>query len=121
MNAIVQRLWEKDEPLLFISKEEYVKSLEGWEIVAVPGADGEFAFVALVNGPEFHFQSFGTKAPLTMKAIRGFLTKIIGQHGFAQTRTPKDDERQHRFNRLVGFVAVGEDEFDTIFRIQKVN
>ncbi len=120
MNAIVQRLWEKDEPLLFISKEQYVKSLEGWEIVAVPGAGGEFAFVALVNGPEFHFQSFGTKAPLTRKTIHTFLARIIQQNGYAQTRTPKDDSRQHRFNRLLGFVVVGEDEYDVIYRIERI-
>lgn len=119
MNAIIDRLWEKDEPSLFITKEQYVKSLEGWGVVTAEH-NRQTAFVALVKGPEFHFKSFGTGTALSLRMIRTFLGKIIAQHGYAQTRTPKEDARQHRFNRRIGFVAVGEDEFYVIYRIERI-
>lgn len=112
-------LWEKAEPLLFISKEAFLEWLEGWTIEPVY-IEGELAFATLQKGPLFHFQSFDTKHPIKRKMIREFLGKIIAEHGYAETRTPIDDERQHHFNRLMGFEMVGEDAFDTHFRIERL-
>lgn len=118
MNAIIDRLWEKDEPFIFVTKEQYAKNLEGWDI-QTHVVDGELIFVALVKGPVFHFQSMGTGRPVTMKVFRNFLQPIIDTHGYAETHAPHEDERQRRFNLLVGFVEVGRDEFDAIFRIER--
>lgn len=117
--AIRDRLWEKAEPSLYISKDEFLYWLDGWDIEPVE-IDGELAFVTLRKGPLFHFESFGTKRLISPKMIRAFLQKIIDEHGYAETRTPKGDKRQHRFNLAYGFQIVGEDELDTIFRIEKL-
>lgn len=116
---IRDRLWEQAEPHLFIAKDEFLKNLDGWEIKPVE-VDGELAFATLVKGPAFHFQSFGTRHPISLRMIKEFLRTLIDQHGYATTKTPKEDTRQHRFNRLLGFQAVGEDEFDIHYRIEKI-
>jgi len=112
-------LWEKAQEQLYISKEEYLTSLEGWDIVP-HYVDKELAWVTLQKGPLFHFHSVGQTRALPARRLRAFLQSIIDAHGYAETRTPKDDERQHRFNRIYGFKVVGEDEFDTHFRIERL-
>lgn len=122
-DEILDALWAKAEPAIFLTKEEFICGLAEWEHV-VHYSDGEPAFVAVVNGPEFHFQSLDTKKPLSRLAIKQFLARIVGEHGYAQTRTPKlpEFERQHRFNRAFGFRPVGEDVYDVIYRFDgKVN
>jgi hypothetical protein len=114
---VIDRLWAQAEPIVFISRDQFVRGLEGWDIEAVR-IDGRLAFAALTNGPEFHFASFDTGAPVTMAMIRSRLDPIIERHGFVSTRTPKSGaDRQHRFNRAFGFVATGEDEFFVHYRL----
>ncbi len=112
-------LWEHRHPLLFVSKEVFAKALEGWDIRPVEIA-GVLAFITLQNGPDFHFQSLGTGHQLSRAMILTFVQAIIDQHGYATTKTPKEAQRQHRFNRLFGFEVVGEDEFDIHYRIERL-
>lgn len=120
MKSIEDLLWEKAEPNIYLTREEYEERfLKGWDIKPVY-VDGELAFVTTQKGPLFHFHSFGTKKPISLKMIRDFLQGIIDEHGFAETRTPHEDERQHRFNLRFGFQKVGADEFDTHFRIERL-
>lgn len=119
MTALEDRLWEAAEPALYIDKDEFLRWLQGWDIHPVE-IDGDLSFVTLQKGPLFHFLSLGSKRNISRKMIRAFLQKIIGEHGYAETRTPKDDERQHRFNRIFGFQVVGEDDLDTHFRIERL-
>lgn len=114
--AIADRLWEGASEVLFISKDEFLRRLDGWEIEPVEH-DGELVFVFLTKGPEFHFQSFGKGQPISMKMIRERLQKIIDGHGYALTKTPKTDARQHIFNRAFGFYVAHEDEYDLHYRI----
>jgi hypothetical protein len=114
-DQILNRLWNDDEPLLFITKEQYLESLESWDIVTY----GE-SFVALVKGPSFHFHSFAQGDRLPLRVIKNFLQNLINEHGHAETRTPHEYEKQHRFNRLLGFKECGRDEFDVIYRIERI-
>lgn len=115
---IADRLWEGASEILFISKDEFLRSLEGWQSEPVY-CDGELAFVFFIKGPEFHFQSLSKRhLVLLMKMSRERLQKLIDIHGYALTRTPKMDTRQHSFNRAFGFSPVGEDEFDVCYRIE---
>lgn len=114
--AVIDALWAQIEPTVFITREQYVGELDGWDIEAVHIA-GRLAFAVLSRGPEFHFASFGTGAPISLRMIRERLGPLIERHGYVTTRTPKAGaDRQHRFNRLLGFKAVGEDEFFTTYR-----
>lgn len=99
------------EPTVFISRSEFVAGLADWDVEAVM-VDGALAFATMTKGPEFHFASFGTRAPISRAMIRARLDPIIARHGFVMTLTPKDGaDRQHRFNRAFGFQVTGGNEF----------
>lgn len=119
MMDVVEHLWNKAEPVFFITKEDFVQNLSKW-ITLIHHVDGVAAFISIVNGPEFHFESLETGHPLTRKMIKDFLKPIIEQHGYAITRTPMEDEKQQRFNLLLGFKEVGRDEYDVIYRIERI-
>lgn len=114
VDSLKDMLWEKAEPFLFITKEAFLINLDSWEIEAVEH-EGELVAILVTKGPEMHFQ--GTGLPIPRKIVFGVLQKIIDQHGYALTKTPKDQTRQHRFNALIGWKAVGEDAYDIHYRI----
>jgi hypothetical protein len=116
--SILDALWAEIEPIAFITKEQFARGLDAWEIEPVE-IDGELAFVTLTQGPEFHCTSLGIGRPISMAMIRARLEPILDRHGFVTTRTPKSEPRQHRLNLRFGFRAVGEDEFFTIYRLDK--
>lgn len=115
MSAVIDALWAQIEPTVFIQREQFERELDGWEIEPVE-IDGKLAIVALTKGPEFHFATFGTGAPVRLWK---WLNPIIDRHGFATTRTPKDAARQHRFNLKFGFTVTGEDEFFMYYRLER--
>ena len=117
--ALMDVLWAQAEPTWFLSKELFMRGMDGWDIKPV-WCGGELAFITASNGPAFHFQSLGTKHPISRQMIKAFLQAIIDKHGYATTKTPKDDERQNRFNRAFGFEAVGEDDFDVHYKITRL-
>lgn len=117
---IVEQIWRQTEPTVFISRREFLAGLEGWEIVPRE-IDGEIIGATLTRGPEFHFVTFGFRKSFPAVLIEECLQPIIDQHGFVQTKTPKEDMRQRRFNLLIGFHAEGEDEFYTYFRMERLS
>jgi hypothetical protein len=116
---VIDALWAQVEPISYITREQFVRDLEHWEIEAVH-VDGQLAFAALTRGPEFHFAAFDTGAQITRTMIRERLDPIIATHGFVTTKTPKEGaDRQHRFNRAFGFQAAGECEFFIHYRMDQ--
>lgn len=116
---IIERMWRDVEPNVFISRAEFVASLDGWTIT--PRAiDGVIAGATLTNGAAFHFVSFGKRKRIPAALMAECLRPILAEHGHVLTRTPKDDARQSRFNRLIGFVAESSDEFWTYFKLEKL-
>lgn len=104
--ALIDRLWE--ESPLFLSRAEFARTLQGWEVHAVDGPSGLGAIV-ITKGPEFHFQPCATDFQVTRDHLRRWPGELIARYGYALTRTPKDDARQCRFNARLGFKVVGED------------
>lgn len=104
---------------LFVSREAFERTLDGWDIRAVV-IDRRPAFITAVRGPEFHFSELGTGRPISRQMIRDFLKPVIAEHGYAQTKTPKDDVRQRRFNERYGFHAVAEDGEFVTYSISQV-
>jgi hypothetical protein len=104
--------------LVFITREQFDRALDAWEIEPVE-INGELAFATLTKGPEFHFASFETGRPISLAMIRERIEPLMERHGFVTTRTPKSEPRQHRFNRLFGFKATGEDEFFVHYRLER--
>ena len=116
---IVDRLWADASEVLFISKEEFVRDLQEWNITPLV-VDGVLAFAGLRKGAAFHCVSFHTGHKITRKMLCDFIGPIIAEHGYATTKTPKEDERQQRFNIAFGFQFVGEDEYDVHYRIERL-
>lgn len=119
MTELTDLLWQKAEPVLYISKDAYLETLAEWTIKPVH-IDGELAWITVQKGPEFHFQSVGESRAMPLRMIREFLQTIIDQHGYAQTKTPIEDLRQQRFNERFGFQRIGQDQFDIIYRIESL-
>jgi hypothetical protein len=119
VEMVIELMWRQAEPQVFITRDEFIKSLDGWEIEPIHVGD-ILGGAVLTRGPELHFATFGTKTSATMTIIRPRLEAIIAAHGFVRTRTPKDATRQHRFNRLIGFEVEGEDEFYIHYRLEKI-
>lgn len=116
-NEAIRKLWEKTEPMVFITFEQFMSCFDGWEIEPFFSA-GELVYIKMVKGDELHFESFG-KIGGTIQMIRDCVEPVMAAHGHVRTRTPKEETRQHRFNKLVGFVAEGEDEFFIHYRMKK--
>lgn len=114
---LIEHIWKKAEPTVFFEKDIFVRAYDGWHIYPVVDKGLLLAIVA-EKGPEFHFQAMGTSIP--RRIVVSVLQGLIDRHGFAVTKTPKEENRQHRFNRLVGFEVTGEDEYDVYYRIDRV-
>jgi len=105
-----------DTPL-YLTREQFGKTLDGWDIEPVLRADGSIGIVFISRGPEFHFQKFGTDIQASRAHLKKYPGELIAQYGYATTRTPKSETRQQRFNERLGFYRVGEDEENILYRI----
>lgn len=114
---LLERLWEHDKDTTYLAKGDYLASLEGWRIEPHE-VDGQLVGITITKGSEFHFVTLGLKWGLRRSDIRQYLEPLIKEFGCVTTRTPKDDSRQQRFNKILGFVPVGEDEFYIHFRLE---
>lgn len=112
---LIGELWKRWP--LFLPRSEFEKSLQGWDIE--PVQEGEKVVGAfLIRGPELHFSKFDGMAASKRHLDR--LAKLIEQHGYAITRTPKNDLRMCRFNQRTGWVQVGQDDQFIHFRIENM-
>lgn len=116
---ILDRVWAEVEPKVFISKETFLNNLDGWEIIPIH-IESELAFVFMVKENALHFHTMGTGHKMTMAIIRQVFQPILDKYGFVTTRTPKEETRQHRFNAVMGWKVIGEDEYDIIYRIDSL-
>lgn len=102
---------------LYLTREQFDKTLDGWDFDIVE-ANGAISMVFVSKGPEFHFAKFDD-TPASREHLKKYPGSLIEKYGYAVTKTPKTDLRQLRFNRMLGFFAIGEDEFDIFLRIEK--
>lgn len=116
--TVIDLLWERDREVLYITREQYEQGLEGWAIEEVR-RDGALIGAVLTNGPRIHFATFAGET-ITREHLRRYLGTVIEQHGYALTTTPKDDQRQRRFNERCGWYVIDEDELDVHMRIDRL-
>jgi len=107
-------VWQRASEHLFVPKEQYMAALDSWQVEPVE-RDGDLLAVVMRKGDEFHFITFGKR--ISREAIRSVLAPQFRDYGRVTTRTPKVEARQHRFNRMVGFRQVGEDEYDILYEM----
>ncbi len=111
---MVSHLWSKVEEKLYITKEQFVTTLENWNVFEIGGG----SHIGMTKGPEFHIDGVIDSATLPLSEISKVLSDLVDRHGFASTRTPKEDLRQRRFNERFGAVATGEDEYDVHYQFK---
>lgn len=102
---------------LFVTREQFAQMLEGCSVEPVE-EDGRLIGAHVVDGPEYHYYKFDS-TPVRKHHISR-LACVISQYGYASTKTPISDERQCRFNRLIGFVETGRDEQFVYQRIDRL-
>ncbi len=117
---VMDALWRQAQKTLYITREQFIESLAGWVIDPQFSVDGALICAWLTKGPQLHFTTFGNAWQLTRADIRKRLLPLIEQFGHAETYTPKEDVRQHRFNRLVGFFETHRDSQNIHFRIERL-
>lgn len=119
MSSLEDLIWQRASEVLFIEKEQYIEQLRTYQVEAVE-RDGALLGAVMRKGPEFHFVTFGNAARIDRQTVRAVLEPQLAEYGYVLTRTPKPDTgRQHRFNRTMGFVAVGEDEYNIHYRLDR--
>lgn len=116
MNEFVAILWEQMKDKLYMTPEQFAAGYEGCEFDAWRRPDGSIYLLFIVRGPEFHFVKFGDE-PADRAILDKYPGALIDRYGYAQTKTPKDDTRQQRFNERLGFYRTGEDDLDIHYRI----
>lgn len=117
---LADMLFSRLPPNIFITREQFISNLEGWDVEPIEIA-GRVAFITMTKGPEFHFTSFETGHRIPLAVIRERLGRIIAIHGYATTKAPKEDIKQHRINVLFGCTVTGEDEYDRHYRIERLH
>ena len=117
MDDLIGELWKQCP--LFITREQFARSLEGWTFDPIY-TDGVMSVVFIVKGAHFHFAKFDKKFQASRAVLAKYPGSLIAKYGYAETKTPKDDMRQRRFNEKLGFVATGEDEYDITYRIERM-
>ena len=115
---ILELLWAANEEAVYITKQQFMAGFEDWAITP-HYENGTMVGATISKGSEFHFATFGGKWKMTRADIRRYLNPILEQYGCVTTRTPKEDVRQRRFNKILGFEITGEDEFYTHFRLEQ--
>ena len=116
---VIDRMWDSVRDALYISKEEFVRSLDGYALVPMFN-DGEMYGVVIQKGPQFHFMTFGAKWQLNRDILRRYPGSLIDEYGYAETFTPLEDARQHRFNLRLGFVETRRDEQYVHYKIERM-
>lgn len=116
----IAKMWDTVKDVLYITREDFVASLDGYAIVPFFNDAKEMYGVVVHRGPAFHFILFGPKWQLTKAILRQYPGKLIEQYGYAETFTPVEDMRQQRFNKRVGFVETKRDEQYVHFRIERM-
>jgi hypothetical protein len=115
--AVIEAMWRQTEPHVFITREQFEQGLAGWTIEPVE-RDGELLGAFVTRGPELHFSTF-KRVPFSLQLIRNHVDPILKKYGYIETRTPKTEIRQQRFNERLGFVREGEDEFFVHYKMSK--
>jgi hypothetical protein len=118
MSTIEDLIWRQASKTLFLTREQYMEHLRAFAIEPVERG-GTLIGAVLRKNAELHFVTFDTGVPITRDIVRDALAPQLEEYGCVETKTPKLDRRQHRFNEGMGFVKVGEDEFNTLFRLSR--
>lgn len=101
-----------------LDRGSVLESMLDWRFLPMY-VDGRVCFALMVRGPEFHVLSLRTGAPFPMKLFRSMLDDLVQECGYACTRTPLHEAKQHRVNAMLGLKIVKTDELDVYYRLDR--
>lgn len=102
---------------VFLPREMLMAELRTWDIKPY-WHEGACTGAILRRGPQFHFATF-KRVPISRAVIADALQPQIEEYGYVETRTPREYGRQRRFNELIGFRAIDEDDYDIHYRMER--
>ncbi len=117
---IVDKIWDATQADLYISKQQFIMSLDGYEITPEFDSDGNTIGAVINKGPDFHFILFGIKWKLDRAMLQRWPGSLIEKYGYAQTFTPISDTRQQRFNKRLGFFETKRDDNYVYYKIERM-
>jgi hypothetical protein len=117
---VIDALWNHVKDDLYVTREEFVRSLDGYALHPEFNDMGQMIGVVISKGPHFHFATFGVKWKLTKAMLAKWPGSLIDKYGYAETFTPLEDTRQQRFNQRVGFVETKRDDQYVHYKIERV-
>jgi hypothetical protein len=119
MTTVEDLIWQQASQTLFLTREQYLEHLRTFAIEPIE-RDGILIGAVMRKGPELHFTTFRAGVAIDRQLIRDVLAPQLERYGYVETRTPKPDHtRQHRFNKVVGFVKTGEDDYNVHYRLDR--
>jgi len=119
-NDILNKIWDAVKDTLYITQEQFEKSLSGYKVVPEYTKEGDLIGAVIQNGASFHFIVFGIKWKLDRALLAKWPGQVIEQYGYAETYTPLEDTRQQRFNKRIGFFETHRDNKYVYFKIEKM-
>jgi len=117
--ALIEIVWQSLSSNYYLSKETCINNLNSC-LVALENVGGKMAVTYVSNGPEFHFVKVSDKYVAKKSTLKRYPGSLIEKFGYAETCTPISDERQHRFNRAVGFYETHRSNSYVYYRIEKL-
>jgi hypothetical protein len=118
--ALIQVMFKKVSEQLYVTLEQFVKCLDGYDLSPEYNSDGEMHSVVIHAKQDFHFMCLGPKWSLNKDILSRWPGKLIEKFGYATTATPLEDTRQHRFNKRLGFFETSRDAINVNYKIEKM-
>lgn len=111
-------LYEHVSRYIPLTKEQYAKTLDGWDLSEVSLGD-IFAGVLMMRGHEIHvcLDSY-LCLKRSRELIRMLLINKLKSLGYLTTVALKNDEKSNRFIKRLGFYITQENEQFIFYRIE---
>lgn len=125
MQDLLELTWEsfnktQEVNFTFVTKAQFFDSIKDHTLETINHPDGTPAVIFIIKSASFHFIKLDNKFQASRAVLRLYPGSLIKQFGYAETSTPINDARQHRFNKLIGFIETHRDSNYVFYRIEKL-
>ena len=108
-------LYESVKTKLPVSKEIFIETLKGWEIIPL-WKQKEVIGAVLLKGNEIHV-GYGKPCGASMRLhIKQTLRKVLDQYGYAITYVMNDNINGLNFCKRLGFIELSKDSVKILLR-----
>jgi hypothetical protein len=115
LSNAVDMLYESVKTKLSISKELFIDTLKGWEIIPL-WKEKEIIGAVLLKGNEIHV-GYGKPCGASMRLhIKQTLKKVLNKYGYAITYVMNDNIIGLNFCKRLGFIELSKDSVKILLR-----